>query len=269
MANMIPFSAIRPAKDDVEIAATWGASEVEVKLKEGKLKQVDDPAYYVYRMVAKYKTYVAVIAAADVKEYVSHVIKGHQDSDQSACAKLTAEIKDTKVQTVPAIIAYKDQDYIKTMENKYQLDKEPLYDFTVNGVQHTVYEVDNSAQRANYEDAFAGTTDYTIVGNEEAASAAAEAGCDKFLAMLIPYGQIEEGDMPPYFDGLFRMFTDERAAKKWDRFSSRDGFVDCELEENVAMMTLDNVKEFGMIPPSNGVKDSTVIVYKDSELPTK
>ncbi|MCR5666594.1 MAG: DUF1015 domain-containing protein [Eubacterium sp.] len=269
MANMKPFSAIRPTKEDVEIATTWGASDVEAKLKEGKLKQADDPAFYVYRMVAKYKTYIAVVVAADVADYVSHAIKGHQDSDQSACDKMTAEIQSTKVQSVPAVIAYKDQDYIKTMENKYQLDKEPLLDVTVDGVRHTVFEVDNSYQRANYEDAFAGTTDFTIVGNEAAASAAAEAGCEKFLAMLVPYGEIEEGEELPYLKGLFRMFTDERAAKKWDRFSSRQGFVDCELEENVAMMTLDNVKEFGMIPPSNGVKNSTVIVYKDSELPTK
>ncbi len=266
MSNMKPFSAILPTKCNAEVAATWSASDVENKLKEGKLKQTGDPAYYIYRMVDKYKTYIAVVACADVKDYVSHKIKGHQDAEQSACQKIINEIKETNVQVKPAIIAYKDQDYIKTMENKYQLDKAPLFDFVADGVRHTLYDVDNSYQRENYRDALLGTTDYTIIGNEEAASAAVEAGCDGFLAFLLPYSQVEDGQMPPYYEGLVRMFTDEKAAKKWDRFAARDGFVDCELEENVALLTMDNVREFGMIPPSNGVKESTCIVYENSEL---
>ena len=247
MAKIKPFSAIRPVKGQEQFAKKYGYENIVAKINSGDLHVVDDPGLYVYRLEWPGHVQTVLVACLSVDDYMSQVIKGHENAVEKACDKMTDNIAHFNVQMKPAFIGYHQKDRITEMNEKYTCDKAPIFEFDSDGVHHTVWNVDDFSKVANYRDALAGINELFIVGNEEAAASSVMAALQKrtenpdytgdedfnyFLAVLGDYDEIKTNSgiiLPPVQENLLMHCIGDKAPQKWDRYSSREAFIDGDL----------------------------------------
>lgn len=206
MANIKPFRAVRPKKEQAASTANWSFEEFLNKMKTGDLYQYHAPAYFIYELVSEKGVQTGIVACASIDDYLNYTIKNHEDIIDEREEELVSKIDASNIQTDTAIIAYHDQRYIAKMIEA-QKEKAPIYEFETNGISHTIWSLDDYSKVKNMMDALEGISDVYMISGNTAAASAVEIGLKRrvekpdydgtedfnyFMCVLVPYTEVKE-----------------------------------------------------------------------------
>jgi uncharacterized protein (DUF1015 family) len=158
----------------------------DVLFKESK------PCYYIYQLIMDGRAQTGLVCVSSVDDYENGIIKKQDRINQ---------IKTTGAQTGNVFLAYRNQDAIDTLIEKWKTTKNAVYDFTADdGIQHTVWAVSDTDTIAQITQLFETEVPCTYIadGHHRAASAAKvrtaigkqNTSADYFLTTLFPSNQL-------------------------------------------------------------------------------
>ena len=176
----LSFLKIDRAETSFDDSVDTYAPEVYQKAKELLEKDVvdgvyitdEDRAYYIYQLVMEGRSQTGLVACSSVDDYVNQVIKKHENTRADKEVDRITHVDTCSAQTGPIFLAYRSQDAINKVVDKY-LQTPALYDFTaVDGVAHRVWKISEKADVDAVYRAFQGIDRiYIADGHHRAASA--------------------------------------------------------------------------------------------------
>ena len=149
-----PYSFLTVTKSEAALAQGTDAysDAVYAKAKEnlvnyvksGKMKQDNIPCFYIYRQRMNQHIQIGLVAAASVEEYRNGTIKRHELTRTEKEQDRVRHITETKAQTGPVFLIYKQRPEISSYILKLMAEREPVINFIAeDGVRNTLYVVDN------------------------------------------------------------------------------------------------------------------------------
>ena len=158
--------------------------------------------YYIYQLIMNGRSQTGIVCVSSVNDYENDIIKKHEFTRPEKEQDRINHIKISGAQTGNVFLAYRNNDSVDTLINKWKESKSPVYDFTADdGIQHTVWIVNDDKKIQQITNLFAKEIPVTYIadGHHRAASAAkvrkalgaaATAGADYFLTTLFPSNQL-------------------------------------------------------------------------------
>ena len=167
----------------------------DVLFKESK------PCYYIYQLIMDGRTQTGLVCVSSVDDYENGIIKKHEFTRPEKEQDRINHIKTTGAQTGNVFLAYRNQDAIDTLIEKWKTTKNAVYDFTADdGIQHTLWAVNDTDTIAQITQLFETEVPCTYIadGHHRAASAAKvrtaigkqNTMADYFLTTLFPSNQL-------------------------------------------------------------------------------
>jgi uncharacterized protein (DUF1015 family) len=208
--NPDSFLHITKAEIDMPLNVDTHSQEVYDKAKEnlqsfierGILIEEDKPCYYIYRLVMNGQSQTGLVCASSIDDYDKGIIKKHELTRPDKEADRIRHMTTIRAQTGNVFIAYKSVNAIDDLVEGWKRDHAPLYDFKADdGIEHTVWVVDDEGSIAAITGFFAAKVPCTYIadGHHRAASAAkvrkalagnASSATDYFLTTLFPSDQL-------------------------------------------------------------------------------
>ena len=112
--------------------------------KSGKMRQDKTPCFYIYRQRMNQHIQIGLVATAAVEEYRNGIIKRHELTRTEKEQDRVRHITETKAQTGPVFLTYKQRPEISSYILKLMAEREPVYNFIAeDGVRNTLYVVDS------------------------------------------------------------------------------------------------------------------------------
>ncbi len=178
---------------------------LDARIADGTYLTDTEECYYVYELIMDGRSQTGIVACASIDDYVSGVIKKHENTREEKEQDRIRHVDTCNAQTGPIFLAYRSNAVISEVMTRTQT-KEPLYAFTADdGITHNVWRISDAADVAAIRDAFDKTDSiYIADGHHRAASAVkvglkrrAEAGSytgteefNFFLSVLFPEDQL-------------------------------------------------------------------------------
>ncbi|WP_217606949.1 DUF1015 domain-containing protein [Chitinophaga sp. GbtcB8] len=164
-----------PDGSDIHSQAVYekAAENLQKFIKEGTLFQDAQPCYYIYKLVMDERAQVGLVCASSITDYNNGIIKKHEFTRPEKEQDRINHIKTTRAQTGNVFLAYNDVPELNVVIEHWQ-HKTPAYDFTADdGIQHTIWVVDDAAVTAQITSLFAEKVPFTYIadGHHRAASA--------------------------------------------------------------------------------------------------
>lgn len=165
-----------PEGTDVYSQAVYdkAAENLQKFIKEGTLFQDDAPCYYIYRLIMNGRTQTGLVCASSVSDYNMGIIKKHEFTRPDKEQDRINNIKTTRAQTGNVFLAYNDVPEVNSLIDHWIQAHAPAYDFTAaDGIQHTVWVVNEPAAVNEITSLFASKVPFTYIadGHHRAASA--------------------------------------------------------------------------------------------------
>jgi uncharacterized protein (DUF1015 family) len=166
-----------PESVDIHSAAVYekAKSNLEQLTRDGVLFTENKDCYYIYRLVMEGRSQTGLVCVSSVKDYFDDVIKKHEFTRPEKEQDRINHIQATRAQTGNVFLAYRDVKEVNETIEKWKKSKAPVYDFTaVDGVQHTVWVIDEDKTLQAITKSFADRVPATYIadGHHRAASAA-------------------------------------------------------------------------------------------------
>ncbi len=178
---------------------------LDARIADGTYLTDTEECYYVYELIMDSRSQTGIVACASIDDYVSGVIKKHENTREEKEQDRIRHVDTCNAQTGPIFLAYRSNAVISEVMTRTQTT-EPLYAFTADdGITHNVWRISEAADVAAIRDAFDKTDSvYIADGHHRAASAVkvglkrrAEAGnytgteeFNFFLSVLFPEDQL-------------------------------------------------------------------------------
>lgn len=124
------------------------------QLIKGEFIKEKEPCFYLYELTMNGRSQTGIVGCASIDDYVSGVIKKHENTRADKEADRIRHVDVLNAQTAPIFLAYRDNAALKQLilQNK---EKEPLYAFTsLDGITHRVFmvaEEDNAKVEALFQ----------------------------------------------------------------------------------------------------------------------
>ncbi len=119
---------------------------LDAAVKNGTYVEEDAPAFYIYELIMDGRSQTGLVTCASIDDYVSGVIKKHENTREEKEQDRIRHIDTCDAQTGPIFLAYREDPDISVIIHCIQQDEEPIYDFTApDGVTHRVWIVDDEA----------------------------------------------------------------------------------------------------------------------------
>ena len=207
-----PDSFLHITKSEIDLPEDIDTHSTEVydKAKEnlqdfiqkGVLIQEERPRYYIYRLIMNGRSQTGLVCGSSVDDYEKDIIKKHEFTRPDKEADRIHHMKTIRAQTGNVFLAYKNVADIDELIEGWKNGHPPLYDFTAaDGIQHTIWAVDEDAAIESLTKSFAEKVPFTYIadGHHRAASAAkvrkelgesAGSGADYFLTTLFPSAEL-------------------------------------------------------------------------------
>lgn len=206
-----PYSFLHISKPEIDLAEdinpydervyAKGADNLNKLVKQGILIREDKPIYYVYRLIMGDHTQTGLVATASVKDYDSNRIRKHEYTRPDKEDDRVRQIDALNAQTGPVFLTYRHQPVVDKLIATVTRDK-PVYDLTADdGVQHTIWLMDDPAQIKTLTDTFdAMDCLYIADGHHRSAAASRVAKIrkgtgsesqDYFLTVMFPDNQMK------------------------------------------------------------------------------
>jgi len=186
---------------DAEVYAT-GARNLEKLVSDGILIRDEKPLYYAYRLIMGQHVQTGLVAIASVKDYDSNRIRKHEFTRPDKEDDRVRQIDALNTQTGPVFLTYRHNKQVDDVINA-TMKKDPVYDLTADdGVQHTIWLIDNDSDIATLTKTFdAMPCLYIADGHHRSAaasrvaamrgSASDDASYSYFLTVIFPDNQMK------------------------------------------------------------------------------
>ena len=182
MAAGNPYSFLHVDKAEIDlpedtdiyadIVYQTAADRLHQMIADGVFIREEKPCFYVYRQIMNGRTQTGIVGCASIDDYFNNVIRKHEltraDKEEDRCK----HVDRCDANTGPIFLAYRARTKINEIVD--QVTKgQPIYDFTSDGVQQTVWIIDDPAQMQTIEQEFTATERlYIADGHHRNASAA-------------------------------------------------------------------------------------------------
>ena len=155
-------------------------------VEDGSFCREDKNCYYIYELTMQGRTQTGIVACASIDDYLSGVIKKHENTREEKEIDRIRHVDACSAQTGPIFLAYRTNDVInKVVEDTKKQQAE--YDFTTeDGIRHRVFVISEEAAIRAVSEAFDRIGNiYIADGHHRAASA-------------VKVGQKRRGEHPGY-----------------------------------------------------------------------
>jgi len=152
MAKDNPYSFLHVNKPEIDLDPSInlydervyqkGAENLKRLQNEGILFQDEKPQFYVYRQIMGGHQQIGLVACASVDEYEKNLIKKHELTRQEKEDDRVKHILYLNAQVGPVFLTYRAQKEIDKLIASI-IEQEPEYNFTSDGIQHTLWVVDD------------------------------------------------------------------------------------------------------------------------------
>ncbi len=140
-------------------------------IKEGILQKDEKPMLYLYSQEMQGRVQHGIVGVFSCEEYEKGIIKKHENTRIEKEIDRTKHIDYTNAQNGPVFLTYRAREDIKDIIKHIVNTKSPEYDFTVDGVRHTFYLIDEEEVIREIIDIFA-RVDYLYIADGHHRSAA-------------------------------------------------------------------------------------------------
>ena len=169
----------------------------EVLFKENK------DCYYLYKLQMNGRSQTGLVCISSLEDYANGIIKKHEFTRPEKEMDRIQHIKTIGAQTGNVFLAYRNVQVIDDLVEKVTGIKSPVYDFIAeDGVQHTIWIVNDSESIEKITEIFAESVPCTYIADGHHRAASAAKFCDElgkdaspeagfFLTTLFPSSQLE------------------------------------------------------------------------------
>ncbi len=140
-------------------------------IKDGVFIQDEKPCFYIYRQIMDGRAQTGIVGCASIDDYLNNVIKKHEltraDKEEDRCN----HVDYCNANTGPIFLTYRSREVINAIVDKV-MQTPPVYDFTQDGVQQTVWVIDDPTDITAISQEFAAAGNlYIADGHHRSASA--------------------------------------------------------------------------------------------------
>jgi uncharacterized protein (DUF1015 family) len=171
-----------------------GADNLRAMIEDGRMVQDESPAYYIYRLVMGDREQTGILGAAAIQDYLDDRIKKHEFT-RPAKEKDRIRLNDALNATPgPIFLTYRSLPELNALVNG-QVDRKPDVNFAASdGVNHTLWKVDDPAVCSKIETLFGGIRESYVADGHHRTAAAAKLSEQRAGAIESP-----RGDEPSFY----------------------------------------------------------------------
>ena len=149
--NPYSFLHIDKAEIDLPKGTDIYSDEVYRKAKEnlenlektGALIQDKKPCFYIYRQIMNGRSQTGIVGCASIDDYMNNVIKKHEHTLAKKEDDRIQHVDTCNANTGPIFLTYRKNDIISNTVNSWASAHESVYDFVADGVNQTVWVIDD------------------------------------------------------------------------------------------------------------------------------
>lgn len=149
--NPYSFLHIDKAEIDLPKGTDIYSDEVYRKAKEnlenlektGALIQDKKPCFYIYRQIMNGRSQTGIVGCASIDDYMNNVIKKHEHTLAKKEKDRIRHVDTCNANTGPIFLTYRKNDIISNTVNAWTSAHESVYDFVADGVNQTVWVIDD------------------------------------------------------------------------------------------------------------------------------
>lgn len=208
-----PSSFLHITKSEIDLPETvdihaqevyeQAKSNLEAFMKREVLFRESKECYYIYQLIMNGRKQTGLVCVSSIDDYENDVIRKHEFTRPEKEQDRINHIRISGAQTGNVFLAYRSNDAMDELIEKWKETKSPVYDFTAeDDIQHTIWIVNDTAVCDQITGIFRVNIPYTYIadGHHRAASAAkvrkalgteAGSGADYFLTTLFPSNQLQ------------------------------------------------------------------------------
>ncbi|MFV0528840.1 MAG: DUF1015 domain-containing protein [Lachnospiraceae bacterium] len=212
-----PYSFLHVDKAEIDLPDTTdpydasvyaqAANTLQRMRREGIYLQDVTPCYYIYRLRMNGKEQVGIVGCASIDDYIHNRIKKHELTRADKEEDRIRHVDTCDANTGPIFLAYRSREDINQCKHNWMQEHPPVYDFTAeDGIQHTVWVVDDADTILTFRDAFSKLEDLYIADGHHRAASAVQVGLKRraehpeytgseefnyFLAVAFPDSELE------------------------------------------------------------------------------
>lgn len=178
--NDISFLHVDKPEIDLPEGTDPYAPEVYAKAKEnldslensGALIQDEKPCFYIYKQVMGSRSQVGLVGCASIDDYMNNIIKKHEKTLAKKEQDRIRHVDTCNANTGPIFLTYRKNSILNMAISLWINEHEPVYDFTYDNVNQTVWLVDDNEVIEIIASAF-GNVEYLYIadGHHRCASA--------------------------------------------------------------------------------------------------
>lgn len=156
--NPYSFLHIDKAEIDLPKGTDIYSDEVYRKAKEnlenlektGALIQDKKPCFYIYRQIMNGRSQTGIVGCASIDDYMNNVIKKHEHTLAKKEEDRIRHVDTCNANTGPIFLTYRKNDIISNTVNSWANAHESVYDFVADGVNQTVWVIDDELEIMDY-----------------------------------------------------------------------------------------------------------------------
>ena len=173
-------------------------SNLQASIQRDTLFRESKECFYIYQLIMNGRTQTGLVCVSSVDDYENDIIKKHEFTRPEKELDRINHIKTSGAQTGNVFLAYRNNEGIDQIIEKWKKTKSPGYDFTADdGIQHTIWIISDGSICDQISSIFANEIPCTYIadGHHRAASASkvrlalgdeATEGSNYFLTTLFP-----------------------------------------------------------------------------------
>ena len=150
--NPLSFLHIDKAEIDLPLGTDLYDTAVYEKAKEnlisleenGDLIQDSLPCLYIYKQIMNGRSQIGIVGCASIDDYMNNIIKKHEHTLAKKEQDRINHVNTCDANTGPIFLTYRKNDEISSTVESWINHNQPVYDFVSDGVNQTVWAVDDA-----------------------------------------------------------------------------------------------------------------------------
>lgn len=153
MAAGNPLSFLHVDKAEIDLPENTDIYDESVykKAKEnldflkssGAMLQDEKPCFYIYRQIMNGRSQTGIAGCASIDDYINNIIKKHEHTLEKKEIDRIKHVDICDANTGPIFLTYRNNDSINTLVADWTENHEPTYDFVSDGVNQTIWVIDD------------------------------------------------------------------------------------------------------------------------------
>lgn len=175
---------------------------IEAFISRNILFRDNNEYYYIYQLIMNGVSQTGLVCTSSIDDYENNIIKKHEFTRPEKELDRINHIKTTGAQTGNVFLAYRNNEELDLLIEKWKSTKSPIYNFEADDqIQHTIWIVNDTKTIDSITNIFSEKIPFTYIadGHHRAASASKVRGMldqnktaasDYFLTTLFPSNQL-------------------------------------------------------------------------------